>query len=139
MWSILLPRNRWAHGVKGYHSKEAVESAYSTLLELGFPQVQSNLNQRPECTWRCPADNIIKLNIDEALNKLLSVAGTGGVATGSVGVFIGAWCKGYPGIDDPLISEALAMLFFSPRLKTSVEYPLNPTVQNWCGCGKLGR
>jgi tRNA(Ile)-lysidine synthase TilS/MesJ len=30
-----------------------------------------------------------------------------------VGVFIGAWCKGYPGIDDPLIfwSTSDAVLF----------------------------
>jgi hypothetical protein len=49
---------------------------------------------------------------------------------------MGVWCKAYPGIDDPLISEALALR--DARLGISVEFPPKLTVQNRCACGKLG-
>ena len=55
-----------------------------------------------------PGGNIIKINTDASINSADSMAGIGGVAR-SASAFLGAWCKPYLGVTDPLIAEVQAM------------------------------
>jgi ribonuclease HI len=110
MWSIWSSRNRWTHGEKGSDPNVAVKIVHDTLMELELPPKNSvSKEARPECTWHRPSNDIIKLNIDGAVNAQVMVAGSGGVARDATGGFRGAWCKAYPGIVNPLTSEALAL------------------------------
>jgi hypothetical protein len=80
-----------------------------TLLELALPPKSDGLKAvGPECTWQGPINGVIKINMDGAVNAQEAVGGSGGVARDAVGLFMGAWCKNYPGIVDPLTTEALA-------------------------------
>jgi hypothetical protein len=110
MWSIWSSRNKWAHGEKGFNPIGSIQTVHDTLLELELPPKTAVDNgDRPVCTWHGPTGDSIKINVDGAINGQDIVAGSGGVARDSSRRFRGAWCKAYPGIDDPLISEALAL------------------------------
>jgi ribonuclease HI len=61
------------------------------------------------CIWHGPSGDIIKINVDGAINGQDMVAGSGGVARDSSRRFKGAWCKSYPRTVDPLTSEVLAL------------------------------
>jgi hypothetical protein len=110
MWSIWSSRNRWTHGEKGFDPSVAIKAVHETLLELELPpKHKAPKEARPECTWHGPGTDVIKLNLDGAVNEWDRVTGSGGIARDAAGMFRGAWCKAYPGVMDPLTSEALAL------------------------------
>jgi hypothetical protein len=81
------------------------------LLELELPpKTVENKGDRSMCTWHGPSGDKIKINVDGAINGQDMVPESGGVARDSSRrLREGAWCKPYPGIVDPLTSEALAL------------------------------
>jgi hypothetical protein len=109
MWSTWSSRNKWAPGEKGFDLGVAIKAVQDTLMELELPPKNNGLKAvGPECTWQGPINGVIKINMDGAVNAQEAVGGSGGVARDVVGLFMGAWCKAYPGIVDPLTTEALA-------------------------------
>ena len=62
----------------------------------------------PGYGWQPPDGNIIKISTDASINSADGIAGIGGVAR-SCSAFLGAWCKPYMGVSDPLIAEVQAM------------------------------
>jgi hypothetical protein len=138
MWSIWSSRNKWAHGEKGFDPFGSIQTVHDTLMELELPpKAVVDNGERPLCTWHGPTGDSIKINIDGAINGQDIVAGSGGVARDSSRRFRGAWCKAYPGIVDPLISEALALrdavLFARARSFShiSVETDCSELVRLW--------
>ena len=58
--------------------------------------------------WRPPDEGVVKITTDGALNFADGRGGAGGVARSS-SALLGAWCKPYLGISDPLIMEGLSL------------------------------
>ena len=58
--------------------------------------------------WRPPEAGLVKINTDGALNFPDGRGGAGGVAR-SPSTFLGAWCKPFIGVSDPLIIEAFSL------------------------------
>ena len=60
------------------------------------------------CGWRPPEFDHISITTDGAIDFDTSTGGAGGVAR-SAAKMLGAWCKPYMGITDPLLAEAYAL------------------------------
>jgi hypothetical protein len=109
MYSVWDSRNKWTHGEVGYKPQVAMEFIRDNLLSLEMSPVQkTHVPRSSDCRWEPPMTGTIKINSDGALSAEEGVAGDGGVARDNA-QFLGAWCKIYPGLADPLTIEALAL------------------------------
>ena len=106
MHSIWSARNRWVHDQDCFEPGQVLQKVREDLSLLELPRV-SSINTVGQC-WRPPDPGWIKINTDGALDPGTRNGGGGGVAR-SHNSFLGAWCKPFDGVTDPLIIEALAL------------------------------
>ena len=98
------PDQAWGRG--GGDPTAAIRSTREALALLELPQKETNV--LPGFGWRPPEPGMIKITTDGALNVAEGRGGAGGIAR-SVSALLGAWCKPFGDISDPLIMEALSM------------------------------
>jgi hypothetical protein len=108
MSAIWDSRNRWSHDDQGYNPTKSVENVAETLVMLDSLKKKKVQIAPAICTWHVPEEGFIKLNSDGAIRKEDGVASSGGVAR-DLHSFMGAWCKIYRGITEPLVIETLAL------------------------------
>ena len=98
-------RSTWSRN--DFHRKYTVRGESQLgprLLEL--PRNEAAV--LPGHGWMLPEPGMIKISCDGALNMAEGRGGAGGIAR-SISVLLGAWCKPFGDISDPLIMEALSM------------------------------
>ena len=106
MWMIWHSRNRIKHGEEGRDPIAAIRSTREALVLLELPRNEATV--LPGHGWRPPESGMTKISCDGALNVAEGRGGAGGIAR-STSALLGAWCKPFGDISDPLIMEALSM------------------------------
>ena len=106
MWSIWHSRNRIKHGEEGRNPTATIRATKEAIALLHLPR--RDVMILPGFGWRPPDEGVVKITTDGALNFADGRGGAGGVARSS-SALLGAWCKPYLGISDPLIMEGLSL------------------------------
>jgi hypothetical protein len=106
MWAIWTSRNSWTHDRGSFNPAQALKMAKEALAILELPKKDATI--LPGHGWRPPDVDSVKINTDGGLSLEARTGGAGGVAR-SHSTLLGAWSKPYPGVRDPLITEALAL------------------------------
>ena len=106
MWSIWHSRNKLKHEEEGSDPTTCMRVTREALALLELPRQHTLV--MPGHGWRPPEAGLVKINTDGAISFDTTTAGAGGVARSNHRL-LGAWCKPYTGITDPLIAEATAL------------------------------
>ena len=117
MWSSVYKRWRRQdhhHNVVYMALPEPDQTRRRGKESYGYDQGHQGGDRPPSSTTmrrddrRPPDDGVVKITMDGALNIADGRGGAGGVARSS-SALLGAWCKPYLGISDPLIMEGLSL------------------------------
>ncbi|KAE8783507.1 Alanyl-tRNA synthetase [Hordeum vulgare] len=103
MWAIWTSRNNATHDKRELDPALSVQRTREGLAVLELPRDLARI--LPGHGWHPPDEGWIKINTDGSISM---EARRGGVAR-TRSSFLAAWCKPYPSIADPLITEALAL------------------------------
>ena len=106
MWSIWHSRNRIKHGEEGRNPTAMIKATKEAIALLHLPRRDAMILLG--FGWRPPDEGVVKITSDVALNLADGRGGAGEVARSS-SALLGAWCKPYLGISDPLIMEGLSL------------------------------
>jgi hypothetical protein len=106
MWAIWTSRNNLVHDKGSLDPAIFLKSVRESLVLLDIPVQHAKI--LPGHGWRPPEVGWVKINTDAGISSEELKGGAGGIARDQSG-FIGAWCKPYPGVTNPMIAEALSL------------------------------
>jgi hypothetical protein len=106
MWVIWTSRNNLVHDKGSLDPAIFLKSVRESLVLLDIPVQHAKI--LPGHGWRLPEVGWVKIHTDAGISSEELKGGAGGIARDQSG-FIGAWCKPYPGVTNPIIAEALSL------------------------------
>ena len=106
MWSIWHSQNRIKHDEEGRDPTAMIRATKEAIALLHL--LRKDTLVLPGFGWWPPGDGFLKITTDGALNLADGRGGAGGIARAPT-TLLGAWCKPYVGISDPLIMERLSL------------------------------